>query len=130
VSPRPNSTKLRRQCFEAHKYVHPVTGRTVMDCHICGDVIDPVAGDVWEAEHMNPRALSDDDSAKNLAPAHAGKGSCHAEKTKVDVGRIAKAKRVRDKHFGIKRSASPMPGGKNSPWKKTFANGWVRRDET
>jgi hypothetical protein len=37
---------------------------------------------------------------------------------------------VRDKHFGIKRSASPMPGGKNSPWKKTFANGWVRRDET
>jgi len=129
MNPRPNSTKMRRQCFEAHKYTHPVTGRTVMDCYLCGDVIDPAAGDAWDAEHMNPRALSDDDSATNVAPAHAGKGSCHAEKTKIDVGRIAKSKRVRDKHFGIKRASRPMAGSRASPWKRRMDGTVVRRDQ-
>lgn len=53
---------------------------------------------------------------------------CHAVKTgKTDIPRIAKVKRVHRNHIGAKVSRSPLPGGKKSPWRKTFNHGWVRR---
>jgi 5-methylcytosine-specific restriction endonuclease McrA len=52
--------------------------------------------------------------------------SCHAIKTPKDITRIAKAKRNRRKAAGI-RKPSTMPGSRNSPWKKTFSQGWVKR---
>jgi hypothetical protein len=49
---------------------------------------------------------------------------CHGVKTqKIDVPMIAKAKRVADKHLGI-RKPSRFPGSRDSRWKKKM-NGEV-----
>lgn len=55
---------------------------------------------------------------------------CHSEKTRErDVPNIAKAKRREARHIGAKaKSQRPMPGGKNSEWKRTFSQGWVKRE--
>ena len=74
-------------------------------CHICGEPIDGIR-DAWEVEHIIPYALTRDDTDENLAPAHA---RCHAVKTKQDVTRIAKAKRVAAKHNGAHRTKRKMP---------------------
>lgn len=108
---RPNSTKLRRQCFEEHKYTHPLTGRTVMDCHICDGVIDPAAGDQWDAEHVLP----DNVGGKIVKPAHAGKNSCHSRKTAEEATVRAQVKRSADRHFGITKPKRPMMGSRNHP---------------
>lgn len=125
MSPRGNSTKIRRQCFEAHRYRHPLTGRTVMDCHICGGVIDPAAGDTWEAEHVLPHNVG----GTAVAPAHAGKNSCHAEKTAQEASVRAQVKRGAERHFGVKRSSRPMPFGRNSPLKRKLNGQIVQRDQ-
>ena len=127
MSPRPSSTKLRRLTFDAHRYTHPTTGRTVMDCHVCGKVIQP-ATEPWECDHVTPRGLRIDDGLGNLAPICAGKGGCHSEKSKKDVSDIAKAKRVSDRHFGVKQSGSSFPCGKRSRWKKKLDGTVVERD--
>lgn len=115
MSPRPNSTKVRRECFDAHKWTHPVTGRIMLTCHICKGRIDP-ARDRWEAEHQTRRILSEDDSAANVLPAHV---DCHKPKTAQDISENAKGKRVRDKHFNIRRKSGfrRAPEGYEYSWK-------------
>lgn len=107
--PMPESRRLR--IWEAHKGV----------CVLCGLKIDGVR-EKWIIEH--PRALglggADDDS--NAAPAHE---TCRRIKDKDDVSRIAKAKRQKAKHLGI-RNRSVMPGSRDSKWKKPF-NGPAER---
>lgn len=122
---RPSSTKLRRQCFDNHKYTDAL-GRIRMDCHLCNLPIDPVR-DEWEAEHVLRRALGgelvpDIDGEGNVQPAHV---DCHNRKTKVDVRENAKGKRMSDRHFGIKRSR----GFGNSRFRKKVSGEVVRRDE-
>lgn len=95
---RPASAALRRLCFETHKRVD-FAGRIYLLCHICKGPIRP-ASEPWEAEHIQRRVLSNDDSASNLAPAHV---KCHREKTRTDVAENAKGKRSSDRHFGIRR---------------------------
>lgn len=86
----------RRTCFDTWKRTDAL-GRTVLDCHICGGVILP-ATERWEAEHVTPKAWD----GKDIRPAHV---HCHREKTsKQDIPAIAKGKRIKDRHFGIKRS--------------------------
>ena len=47
---------------------------------------------------------------------------CHSEKTrKHDIPRAAKTKRQSDKHLGIKRQGQPIPGSRNSPFKKKLS---------
>lgn len=67
-------------------------------CHICGGAIQ--IGQAWEIEDVIPLAMGGADTIENKAPAHI---KCHAEKTKDDVSKIAKAKRVEASHLGIKR---------------------------
>lgn len=105
---RRDSVRDRRNCFDRSKYVHE-DGSTVMDCHICGGVIRPSRGQRWVAEHVIPFAFDGED----VRPAH--ESPCHAVKTKKDVTDIAKVKRARDKHFGIRRPKGfrkPPPGYK------------------
>jgi 5-methylcytosine-specific restriction enzyme A len=84
-------------------------------CHLCGGKIDG-AREAWELEHLVAHALNGDDSDENLRPAHV---ACHKAKTKEDVARIAKAKRVHAKHIGAKpRSKNPLPGSKGSGMRK------------
>lgn len=115
MSPRPNSTKVRRECFDAHKFTDPLSGRIMLTCWICQGPIDP-AREKWEAEHSVRRSVGGSDSPDNVLPAHT---ACHAPKTAKDITANSKGKRVRDKHFGIVRKQGfrkPPPGYKYS-WK-------------
>lgn len=72
-------------------------------------------------DHIIPAALGGDNSLTNCAVLCL---PCHGAKTqKIDVPMIAKAKRVFDKHRGI-RKPSRFPGSRNSRWKKKI-NGEV-----
>lgn len=120
---RTNSAKIRRDCFERHKYRCELSKRWLMDCYICGLPIDVIKeGARWHAEHVkrrslghgNPELLAELDSPENIKPAHE---SCHAPKTAEDVAENAKGKRVASNHFGLKKRTRSMPGGRDSPWK-------------
>ena len=53
---------------------------------------------------------------------------CHRSKTAtVDIPRIAKAKRVRDAHLGIRKAKRPMPGSRQSKWKRKISGETVAR---
>ena len=90
-------------------------------CHWCGDFV-PL--DEAEFDHITPFALGGADDEANLGPVHK---PCHAAKTKGDVKRIAKAKRVAKKHQGIiTRRIAKIPGSKGTVWKKKL-DGTVER---
>jgi 5-methylcytosine-specific restriction protein A len=92
-------------------------------CHLCGLRIQ--AGDKWEVEHRRALALLGTNDDANLAPVHV---DCHAEKTKDDVARNAKAKRAKAKHLGIKRRSSrPIPGSKGTRFRKKISGEVVLR---
>ena len=93
-------------------------------CHICETVIDGTR-EPWEVEHVIALEISGDDSDDNLRPAHV---ACHKAKTREDAGRIAKAKRVAAKHTGAFRTRSPLPGGRQSMWRKRMDGTVERRD--
>lgn len=105
---RPSSTKVRRECFDKHKFADEL-GKLWLKCHLCDVVFDPIRTR-WEAEHTSPHAFGGDD----IRPAHY---ECHKVKTATDLGTIAKAKRVRDKHFNIKRAKGfYKPKGMKFSW--------------
>ena len=109
---RPMSATRQLRIWEAHK------GR----CYLCGRKI--VAGEAWEVEHMRALGLGGTDTDDNCAPAHK---ACHASKTRDDAARIAKAKRQKARHLGIKtRKGRPMPGTKASGLRKRM-DGKVER---
>ena len=126
-----NSTKARRICFDTHRQTDEA-GRAYMICQCgqgrrpdCGQIIYP-AKDEWRADHGISRwSEGGEDTPENLFPVLA---KCDREtKAPEDARQIAKNKRIHNRHFGIKKSSRPMPGGRDSGWKKTFARGWVRR---
>lgn len=67
-------------------------------CVTCGVQIK--AGDEWFIEHAIPLALGGKDEDDNCGPSHT---SCKAGKDAEDFGRIAKAKRVKQKSLGMKK---------------------------
>jgi 5-methylcytosine-specific restriction endonuclease McrA len=93
-------------------------------CHICGGRIS--GGQAWEVEHVIPLALGGLDKPQNMRPAHP---ICHREKTSVDAGDTARAKRREAKHIGAKApSRRPMPGSRASRFKKRMDGTVVRRE--
>lgn len=84
---KPLTPTQRLRLFEAHKGV----------CCCCGLYIK--AGERWIDEHIIPLALGGTNDLENRAPAHE---KCAALKTKDDMERIAKAKRQKRAHLGIK----------------------------
>lgn len=96
---RRSSTQTRRDCFKAHAYAKD--GRMLMDCHICRTPIDPVTQS-WEAEHVIPVWYTGANDPDAVWPAHK---KCHALKTPKDQADIAKSKRMRERHYGIKRAS-------------------------
>lgn len=115
TKPRPNSTRLRRQVFDANKYTCPHSGRILMPCCLCPHPIDPVREPDWIAEHVNVRNAGGSDGLDNVKPAHH---ACAAEKTSREATQRAQVRRGSDRHFGIKRSSRPMPCGRGSKFKK------------
>lgn len=83
-------------------------------CYLCKQRIK--AGEKWDVEHLIPLALGGADGGWNMKPAHK---ACHAPKTAADVADIARAKRRKARHIGIKkRSSFPKPpDGSRWDWK-------------
>ena len=78
-------------------------------CHICGLKIQGK----WDVEHVIPLALGGADDETNMAPAHK---ACHAPKTAEDVAAIARAKRRKARHLGIRKRSSFPKAPPNSHW--------------
>ncbi len=116
---RPSSTKVRRDCFEAHKKTDE-DGHLYLVCYLSGGRFNP-STTAWEAEHVIRRVLKKDDTPSNVWPAHA---RCHKPKTATDITENAKGKRVADKSFGVKRKS-----GFSKTWRKKMDGSVVRRGE-
>ena len=108
--------RLRLKIWEAHKGI----------CVLCSAKIDGVR-ERWVAEHVIPLSLGGEDAESNMGPAHE---ACAIKKTfgrTGDIAKAAKAKRVKSKHLGIKKSKNPLPGGKGSKLKKKMDGSVVPR---
>jgi 5-methylcytosine-specific restriction enzyme A len=92
-------------------------------CEACGMRLQPGPG--WfECDHVNPDGLT---GSNDLANCRVLCRICHREKTRGDVGAIAKAKRREARHIGAHKSRNPLPGGKKSPWKRKMDGTWEKR---
>jgi 5-methylcytosine-specific restriction protein A len=92
-------------------------------CQRCGWALTP--GTRWEVDHVIPLALGGRNAADNMqvlcSPCHGGKTHRH------DVPAIAKTARVRARHLGARQTRRPLPGGRQSRWKKKFDGTVVAR---
>ena len=94
-------------------------------CHLCNMKVVP--GEDWDVSHDIPLEAGGKDDESNWFVAHR---KCHRVHTStVDMPLIAKVKRVHQRHIGAKQSKSPLPGGRNSKWKKRLDGSVVRRGE-
>lgn len=96
-------------------------------CGHCEDCRAFLAPGKFEYDHDLADGLGGEPTLENcVVRCH----SCHGKKTTThDVPMIAKANRIRAKHIGAKSpSKNPVPGSKNTPFKKKFNGTTVRRD--
>jgi 5-methylcytosine-specific restriction protein A len=113
---KPMTPRMRLKVWEAHKGI----------CALCGTQINGVR-ERWIVEHLRALELGGTDTEDNMAPAHE---ACAIAKTvgkNGDHARAAKAKRVKSKHLGIKKSKNPLPGSKGSKWKRKMDGSVVER---
>ena len=67
---------------------------------VCVNCSLPIkAGDQWFVEHKRALELGGEDTDENCGPAHV---SCKRDKDADDHHRAAKAKRVKQRHLGIR----------------------------
>ena len=93
-------------------------------CCISGIKIDPVRNK-WIIEHKLALAAGGTNDPENLGVALY---DAAIEKTKADVAKIAKIKRVAAKHFGAKvKTSKPIPGTKRSGWRHRMNGSWEER---
>jgi hypothetical protein len=115
--PRKPLTRMQRlKLFEAHGGL----------CALCGQKIQ--VGEGWIDEHLRALGLLGTNDLDNRAPVHK---ACAAAKTfgpDGDLAMIAKAKRVKAKHLGL-RKRSTFPGSRSGPLKKKVNGQVVRRNE-
>ncbi len=112
---------MPRKRFSA-KQVRKIIARQGGLCATCGAAFDLDRGDRVEIDHAVPVALDGSNEAENVQALCPG---CHREKTRGDITRIAKAKRVAAKHDGTYRPARhPVPGSRRTRLKKAL-NGAV-----
>lgn len=92
-------------------------------CCICKSKIRPPK-ETWIVEHILPLWLGGNNDANNLGVAHT---MCAHVKTAREAGERSRGRSAAERHFGAKRSRSPMPGGRRSAWKKKVNGEVVRR---
>lgn len=91
-------------------------------CCLCDSRIK--AGDTWTVEHIRALALGGEDTDANCGPAHE---ACRRLKDKDDLASIAKAKRIKAKHYGMIRPRRIMAGSRASKWKRKVSGEVVLR---
>lgn len=90
-------------------------------CMMCGCRLQPGS---FIYEHVRALELGGEDSDDNIRLTCL---PCAGEKTRKDHRSAAKAKRVKVKHLGLKKSKNPLPGSKGSKWKKKMDGSVVKR---
>ena len=124
----------RRRTWEEPEDRIPLTRKQVAELFLRQDGRCPCCGQKLQAkghkavgiidEHVNPlwRGGKNDLGNRELWCA-----PCATQKTSQEATERAKALRVRDKHIGAKKSRRPMPGSRESGWKRKFDRTWERR---
>lgn len=92
-------------------------------CMLCSTRLQPGK---FIYEHVRALELGGTDTDDNIRLTCM---PCAGLKTKDDHSRAAKAKRVKAKHLGMKKSKNPLPGSKSSKWKRKMDGTVVRRDD-
>ena len=111
-TPIPDRVKLR--VFER------CNGRCTKCTRKCGIGYEP-----WDIDHDKALINQGQNRESNLTLLCK---ECHKAKNRDDVAMKAETYRVKAKHLGIKkRKGQPMPGSKDSPWKKKLTGEAVRR---
>lgn len=77
-------------------------------CEECG----VICKSKWEIDHVRADALLGEPTLEN---ARVLCNECHKEKTKSDVGKISKAKRIEARNLGIKRNSGFHGGSRGFP---------------
>lgn len=92
-------------------------------CCVC--LLPIPAGEPFIDEHVIPLGLGGTNDQSNRGIAHI---LCARAKTKRDLNLIAKAKRVRMKHLGVKKKTkSSFQTNRDGPYKKKMNGEVVRR---
>lgn len=80
----------------------------------------------WVCDHRTALCNGGENRESNLGPIHE---ACDKPKTAADVAEKSDVYGKRAAHLGIKRKPKgrPMPGGRNSPWRKKINGEVVRR---
>ena len=91
-------------------------------CMLCGCRLIPGK---FIYEHVRALELGGDDEDHNIRLTCI---PCAGEKTRDDHSRAAKAKRVKSKALGLKKTKNPLPGSKGSKWKRKMDGTIVPRD--
>jgi len=91
-------------------------------CALCGGEMTPARR--WQCDHIKALINGGEHRESNLQPLHV---TCHKKKTRGDLALKRKIARVRRKHLGLQMSRHPLPGGRDSPWKRTMGGKTVRR---
>jgi len=115
MSPRPSSTRTRRQCFEHWRHETPHGWRMTCQCG-CGQEFNP-ATQKWDADHLIVREHGGSDDPPNVRPLLY---DCHKVKTGKDKGDIAKGVRQSDSIYGVRQSRSKLrrPEGMHYDWEQ------------
>jgi 5-methylcytosine-specific restriction endonuclease McrA len=105
--------RVRARVFLAHD------GR----CHRTGRKIAP--GEAWDLDHVIALCNGGEHREGNLAPILSGKP--HKKKTAEDVAIKSKTAGIRNKHLGLAKPRHPMPGSRQSKWKRKMTGEVVLR---
>lgn len=92
---------------------------------ICQECGVKIVGKRWICDHRIALINGGENRENNLGPIHE---ACDKTKTALDVAEKSKVYRKKAKHLGIKlKKSKPMPGSRNSPWKRTMSGKVVPR---
>lgn len=83
-------------------------------CHWTGALI---RGGNWDCDHVIALVNGGQNKESNLAPILRGKP--HVEKTAEDRDEADKVRRIREKHYGLKKSKTNWPKGRGFGWRRT-----------
>ncbi len=91
-------------------------------CSCCSRLI--LVGEPWDCDHTLALANGGGHRESNLRLILR---EHHKRKTLTDVAEKAKINTKRKKHLGLKKAKRPMPGSKDSAWKRKMDGTWEKR---